>query len=274
MQIKILITGGNGNIARILKNNLNSKFDISSPGRQELNLLEYNNIENYLLNKEFDICFHTAIIGGRRTKEESHDVFYYNILMFENLVKFSHRFKMIINMDSGAIYDRKTNILNRKEYELYSVPTDFYGFSKYCIYKRSLSYSNIFNFRIFNIFFPDEEPDRFIKLCVTQKELIINEDKYFDFFYYLDFIRIVEYYISNINNLCILDKTINICYKQKYKLSEIAKIVNSNLNIIILSKETNNNYSGSSNLIEKLPIKICVLEDNIIDYKNKIYKNI
>ena len=38
--------------------------------------------------------------------------------MLENLLKFSHKFKMIINFDSAAIYDRSTDILNRKENEL------------------------------------------------------------------------------------------------------------------------------------------------------------
>ena len=100
----------------------------------------------------FDVLIHTAITGGRRTKSENGDVIYNNLLMFENLVKFAHHFKLIINLDSGAIYDRATNIFCRKEDDIVSVPNDYYGFSKYLIYNRSLQYSNIINLRIFNLF--------------------------------------------------------------------------------------------------------------------------
>ena len=41
---------------------------------------------------------------------------------------------MIINFDSAAIYDRTTDILERREEELLTIPTDYYGFSKYVIY--------------------------------------------------------------------------------------------------------------------------------------------
>ena len=47
---------------------------------------------------------------------------------------------MIINFDSAAIYNRSTDILNRKENDLLIIPTDYYGFSKYVIYQRSLNY--------------------------------------------------------------------------------------------------------------------------------------
>ena len=150
--MRILITGGNGNIAKIIKNNLQTDYDISNPSRQELDILDINQLTDYLKNNHFDILIHTAILGGRRIKQDDYDTVYKNLLMFENLMKFVDQFKMIINFDSAAIYDRETDILNRKECELFTIPTDFYGFSKYIIYQRSLLYPNIYNFRIFNIF--------------------------------------------------------------------------------------------------------------------------
>jgi hypothetical protein len=70
-----------------------------------------------LNDNNFDILIHTAISGGRRTKEENGEVIYENLLMFENLMKFSDNFKLIINFDSGAIYDRSTDIYCKKESE-------------------------------------------------------------------------------------------------------------------------------------------------------------
>ena len=95
--MKILITGGNGNIAKMIKNNLSSNYEIVNLSRNELNILNYEDIKNYLDKNKFDILVHTAILGGRRLKEENGDVTHYNLLMFENLLKFSDQFKMIIN---------------------------------------------------------------------------------------------------------------------------------------------------------------------------------
>jgi GDP-L-fucose synthase len=228
--MKILITGGNGNIAKMIKNELSSnEYIITCLSRSQLDVLNESEINNYLNNNEFDILVHTAIIGGRRTKEENGDVTHKNLLMFENIIKFADKFKMILNFDSAAIYDRNTDILNRKEEDIYTIPTDYYGFSKYLIYQRSLQYNNVYNLRIFNIFHSSEEPNRFIKSCFDAKKnngcVTIFEDKFFDFVYEDDFIKIVKFYFDNVDSQENLEKTINICYEEKYKLSDIAKII-------------------------------------------------
>jgi len=271
--MKVLITGGNGNIAKMIKNNLSSNFDIINPSRSELDILDFAKLKHFLDENSFDILIHTAIIGGRRTKEETGEVTHKNLLMLENLLHFSDKFKMIINFDSAAIYDRSTDILNRKEDELLTIPTDYYGFSKYIIYKRSLEYNNFYNFRIFNIFHVNEEPDRFIKSCFLAKKnkttVTIFENKFFDFVYEDDFIKIIKFYLDNINNTEVLEKTINICYNRKYKLSEIAEIILPKDNIIIKNNSLHN-YSGNSSKLEELNINLLGLEQSLIIYDNKI----
>ena len=260
MSVKILITGGNGNIAKIIKKNLYKLFDFYTPSHSELDILDYNKLKEYINDIQPDILIHSAILGGRRTKEETGEVVYKNLLMFENILKLSENIKMIINFDSAAIYDRKTDIMNRKENELYTIPEDYYGFSKYIIYKRTLKYDNIYNFRIFNIFHSNEEKDRFIKGCFLAKknntEFIINDDKYFDFVYEDDFIKIIKYYLDNYDKIK-LEKTINICYKQKYKLSDIVNIIENigeqkKINIKILNLECKYNYCGNNELLENI----------------------
>lgn len=273
-KINILITGGNGNIAKIIKNSLPSdNFNIINPSREELNILDLSTIKTFLINKQFDILIHTAITGGRRLKEDSCEYAYKNIIMFENILILSENFKMIINLDSGAIYDRTTDILNRDEDELYTVPKDYYGFSKYVIYKRTLNYSHIYNFRIFNLFHADEEINRFIKSCYISKNnntiITIYDDKYFDFVYKDDFIKIMNYYITNLDSQYNLEKTINICYKEKYKLSDIAKLICKIDNINILNNNLNNNYSGNNTKLYNLPIQLDGLEKSLLLYKNE-----
>lgn len=272
----ILVTGGNGNIAKMIKRNLSYKYNIVCLGRNDLNVLNLNEIENYLNKHSFDILVHTAILGGRRTKEETGEVTHLNLVMLENLLFFADRFKMIINFDSAAIYDRSTDILNRKEEDMLTIPYDYYGFSKYLIYQRSLNYNHFYNFRIFNIFHEQEEPDRFIKSCFLAKNnktsVTIFEDKFFDFVYEDDFIKIINFYFENINNSSVLEKTINICYKEKYKLSDIAKLIIDNKKQITILKENSSfNYSGNGDKLENLKLGLDGLELSLQKYNSRFF---
>lgn len=272
--MKILITGGNGNIAKMIKNNLSTDYDIVNPSRNELNILNMNEIECFLNKEHYDVLIHTAISGGRRTKEDNGDVTHNNLLMFENLLYFSDHFKMILNFDSGAIYDRSTDIFNRKEEDLFTIPLDYYGFSKYVIYKRSLQYDNLYNFRIFNIFHANEEDSRFIKSCFLSKinntPITIFEDKYFDFVYEDDFICILKYYVDNYQNPEKLKKTINICYEEKFKLSDIAKMImqtNDETKIQILNDKLEHNYSGNGSKLQQMNISVLGLKESLKLYE-------
>ena len=269
----ILITGGNGNISKMIYNNLSSDYNITLLSRRDFDLISFNDVSNFFIDKEFDILIHTAINGGRRTKEENGDIVYQNMLMFENIMKFSRKFKLIINLDSGAIYDRSTDIFNRKEDELNSVPTDYYGFSKYLIYNRSLLYNNLINLRIFNIFHINEENDRFIKACFLAKKngtnIKINEDKYFDFMYEDDFIKILRFYIENFQND--LPKTINLSYTKKYKLSEIAKkIIKDKGEFEVLDQNFNKNYCGNGTILSELCIGLDDLDESLKKYETRL----
>lgn len=254
MTLKILITGGNGNIAKIITHNLLPKYNISAPSKLELNILNYNELKDYLKSHNFDILIHTAITGGRRTKIDTSDVVYSNLLMMENILLFADRFKMIINLDSAAIYDRSTDISNRKENDLFTIPMDYYGFSKYMIFMRTLQYENIYHLRIFNLFHDNEEPNRFIKTCRLAKAensvVTILEDKYFDFFSAEDFIKVLEYYLTHLTS--IKEKVINLCYEEKYKLSDIAKMIQPDTNLIKVIEVSQRNYTGDGTLLKQL----------------------
>ena len=270
----ILITGGNGNLATILKTSLSCLHNVEAPGRAEMNMLDLDNIKQYLQNKTFDVVIHTAIKGGRRTRPDTHEDVYNNMLMLENLLWFKDKFKMILNMDSGAIYNRSEDMFKRKETDIHSIPTDYYGFSKYMIYQRGLAFDNFFNMRIFNIFHELEEPDRFIARCINVANnggaLEIYENKYFDFFYKDDFVSVVKYYIDNVDNKEKLFKTLNISYEEKHTLADIAKMIigdNAEKQIIVHNDKREHNYCGDNSLLKSMSIELVGLENAIQIYK-------
>jgi nucleoside-diphosphate-sugar epimerase len=271
-KMRVLITGGCGNIATMIKNNLSDLYDIITPSHSEFDLTNVDAVKTFLENSpQFDILVHTAILGGRRTIHENFDIVFKNLLMLENILKFADKFKMIINFDSAAIYDRSTDILNRKEEELLTIPTDYYGFSKYVIYQRSLQYTNFYNLRIFNIFHTNEEPDRFIKSCFLAKKnesiVTIINDKYFDFVYENDFIKIIKYYFDKTDEQETLEKTMNICYNKKYRLSEIAEMILPQDRINVVDNSLNRNYSGSSEILDNININLDGLEKSLSLYE-------
>jgi GDP-L-fucose synthase len=273
--MKILITGGNGNIAKIIRHNLSSVYQITSISRDDFNILDQKAVSNFLKDKYFDVLIHTAINGGRRTKEEHNDIVYQNLLMFENVMKYVYKFKLIINLDSGAIYDRSTDIYKREEHEINSIPSDYYGFSKYVIYKRSLLHKNIVNFRIFNICHVNEENDRFIKSCFNSKKngtnVTIFQDKYFDFMYEDDFVKILKYYIENHTNLNNMSKTINLSYTNKYKLSEIAEMILKDKSKIVIQNDIcANNYCGCGTLLDNMCLGLDGLEKSLDKYEERL----
>jgi len=139
------------------------------------------------------------------------------------------------------------------------------------IYKRSLQYDNVVNFRIFNIFHINEEPDRFIKSCFLAKKhgtkVKIFNDKYFDFMFEDDFIKIIKYYINNFTFSNNMPKTFNLSYTTKYKLSDIANMILNKEQIQINDRSCNFNYCGNGDKLDNLKLNLDGLELSLNKYE-------
>jgi GDP-L-fucose synthase len=110
MSIKILITGGNGFIARNLSKILSNQYKVETVSRQDLDLTDYESTKKFFSDKQYDLVIHTAVEGGRRTKPDTEEMFYKNILMTYNLLSNKHCFDKIITFGSGAELDRRFDI--------------------------------------------------------------------------------------------------------------------------------------------------------------------
>ena len=207
--MNILITGGNGYIAKSLFKRLNN---VTSITRKDFDLTDRNATNKWFNKKHFDIVIHTAVKGGSRLKKDEGSICYQNLQMFYNLLNNKHCFGKLIHFGSGA--------------EL-GIPIDPYGLSKNIINKIINTEPNFYNIRIFGVFDENELDTRFIKTnikkYINKEEIIIHQDKQMDFFYMKDLIKLVKYYIKEPH----LPKVAECSYVKKYSLLDLANIINS-----------------------------------------------
>lgn len=239
--MKVLITGGNGYIAKSIYNLLKNKYQITTITRSNFDLTDYNQTCEWFNEREYDVVVHTAVSGGSRLKADDSTVIKNNIAMFENLYANKFQFKKLISFGSGAeIFDSN----------------GYYGASKKIIAERIQDISDFYNLRIFATFDENELTTRFIKAnilrYIKKEPMIIHTDKIMDFFYMKDLINLVDYYIQTDQP----PKQINCSYDKKYTLTNIANMINTLGNhtvpIIIENKSKLDFYCGE---YSELPIK-------------------
>lgn len=255
--MKILITGGNGFIAKSLYEVFAGKYDVVILNSKELNLLDSSTVFKCLKEKGFDIVIHTATYDAAPwfSEKDPSMVLENNLRMFFNIVRCSDYFGKMIYFGSGAEFNRDNWIPEMKEdyFDQY-VPSDQYGFSKYLMTKYTASNNNIFNLRLFGTFGKyDDWRYRFIpNACVRAMldlPITINQNRYFDYLYIDDLIEIVEWFIHNKPSSNIY----NVCTGKVYDLKSLAQKVISisgkNLEIQIKTPGLGREYSGNNSML-------------------------
>lgn len=210
--MNILITGGNGYIAKSLYESLNKQYNVTKISRNDFDLTDYWATFKWFINKKFDVVIHTAIVGGSRLKPDSVDVVNQNLKMLFNLQQNKHAFTKLITFGSGA--------------EIFQ-PNTQYGLSKRAITEIVNNTEHWYNLRIFGVFDHNELDTRFIKSSINRyirkEPIIIHSDKIMDFFYMQDLAMLVDHYITNDT----LPKLVNCSYKTKLTLRNIADYINT-----------------------------------------------
>ena len=254
--MKILITGGNGYIARSISNALWDKYHIIAPGKGELDLTDKSSVDKFFENKYFDVIIHTAIKGATTPRDPDETISFWNLVMFYNLLSKKDQFKKLINIGSGA--------------ERYLVDTP-YGYSKNIINKLVHRYDNFYTLRVYGVFDENENDTRFIKSSIkksiSNEAIVVHQDKLMDFIYMPDLVSMISYYIEG-NDLI---KEVDCIYDDTVSLSNIAKQVNklsiNKVPINIKDPLPGQNYIGT---YSDLPIALIGLEQGIKNVYNKL----
>ena len=199
--MRVCVLGAAGFVGK----NLLRDTDWVGVTRQELDLTDPGAVKEYFKNHEYDVVIHCAVIGGSRLRPDDGEVFYKNLLMFENVVV---AFKgKLIYFSSGAALRGNP-------------PSDPYGMSKWLIDRRIETLPNAYSLRIWGCYGPGEPSTRFSAVCKKEGHVVINQDKYFDFIDVEDVRKIVQEYVS-----CKweMPKVCNLMYPEKLLLSQWAE---------------------------------------------------
>ncbi|MGJ0334402.1 NAD-dependent epimerase/dehydratase family protein [Aliarcobacter cryaerophilus] len=132
--MNIFITGSNGFVGSHLKEYLNknySKYNLFTPSSKELDLVNEEAVDSYILRNKIDIIIHLANRGGGRDTIDMKNVTEYNLRIFFNIAKHEKNVKKIISFGSGAEYSKHKPIVDALEEDyLDAQPLDEYGFYK------------------------------------------------------------------------------------------------------------------------------------------------
>jgi len=254
--MNILITGGNGYIAKSLYNYLKDVHNIMSISRFDFDLTDREATNDFFKHRLFDVVIHCAVKGGSRLAEDKWSIIDDNLSMYYNLLANKSHFSKLIHFGSGA--------------EIYTKNTP-YGLSKYVIRQSLLEKDNLYNLRIFGLFDENELDTRFIKAnikrYINKEPIQIHQDKYMDFIYMPDLAKIVEYYIINNN----LPKEVNCTYADNTSLVNVANIINTLGNYqveIKVGEGIVDDYTGGN--YHHLPINFIGLKQGIINVYDKL----
>jgi len=247
-------------VARDLLQNLyeqlNKEFEIISCGKEEIDLLDFQKVFNYLKNLKFDVIIHTATYDAAPidTLKDPTKVLENNLKMFFNITRCKDYFGKMIYFGSGAEYGREYwQPKMKEEYFDKYVPNDQYGFSKYVMTQYTLKSENIYNLRLFAVFGKHEDwryrvISNFCSKAVLNLPIIIPKNKFFDFLYIDDLVKIVKWFINNTP----IYKIYNVCSGEVFDFKTIAKkiceISGKTLDIIV-KEGTSIEYSGDNSLL-------------------------
>jgi nucleoside-diphosphate-sugar epimerase len=211
--MKILITGGNGYVAKSLYNSFKNQYDVTSITRQDFDLTAFQAMNDFFQDKYFDVVIHCAAQGGSRLKPDSSKDMDVNLTMYYNLLQHKPHYAKLLHFGSGA--------------EIHN-PESFYGLSKRVIAKSILETDSFYNIRIFGVFDESEWDTRFIKACIKRylnKEPMMIQNKKMSFFYMKDLITLVDHYVQSTSS--VLLKESNCAYADSVSLLDIATFINS-----------------------------------------------
>jgi len=250
---KLLITGGDGFIAKHCKEYFKDKYIIHVPNKSELDLLNLWKLKSYLKTFEFDYVIHAATYDAEPifSGKDKNKVFLNNTQMFLNLAQCQSDFKRMIYFGSGA----------ENGCEGYSCDNDMpefpattqYGYSKHVMSKYiTMSTNNIYNLRLFNVFgeYADWRYRILSNLLIKalfDMDMYISENKTTSYIDVDDLVKIIDLML---NKDKLKHKIYNCTSNESYNYIELAEkilqLTKKNLKISTARDNRYKSYTGTN----------------------------
>jgi GDP-L-fucose synthase len=255
--MKILITGGEGYVAKSLYNAFKDKYNVTSISRKDFDLTSFEAMDKFFQGKYFDIVIHCAVVGGSRLKGDTFKDMDRNLCMYYNLLQCQLHYDKFIQFGSGA--------------ELLQKDTP-YGLSKHVIRQSMLEKNRFYNIRIYGVFNENELDTRFVKSNIKRyinKEPMLVQDKKMSFFYMEDLVMLVKHHIDT--DASKLMQECSCTYIQETSLLDIANMINQLDDYRVpIYMDTQPSMDYQSNLNAPYGLKYIGLRQGIMNTYNKL----
>jgi nucleoside-diphosphate-sugar epimerase len=268
--MKIAIVGSRGFVgSNMLRRFTAAGHQTLGLTRDVLDLLDPTAVRNWLTDNRPDVVVNcAAVMTDNVTLHDTRN----NLGMFMNFYNNAHLFGKFINTGSGAEFDRRRDINNIDESELFRcMPDDSYGFGQNIKARLCNSRENFYTLRIFNCFGPGEQYTRLLPRFIEAKgDFRIFNDRYFDYFGIDDLYTTIKHY-SVVKNIPSVLRDINCVYKDKIRISDFVgaycDIHNIPRQYYSIDSTSDLNYTGSGERLHALGLDLIGLNSSLEKYK-------
>lgn len=268
--MKIAILGSNGFVGR----NLTERFkyagnEVFELNRSSIDLLDPRTVRDWLENNRPDVVINAAASMGH--PDLLSDT-YNNLGIFMNFYDNAHNFGRMINLASGAEFDREQNLDRIVESRITErMPKDSYGFGQNIKSRLALHRDNYYTLRIFNCFGLGEPKTRLIpRFLASNSQFKIVNDRYFDYFGIDDLYTVVKHF-STVTYRYTPLRDINCVYNDKIKISEFLAMFCETRGISndgwAIESSSDIHYTGSGDKLVNLGIDLLGLRKCLERYR-------
>lgn len=269
--MKIAVLGANGFVGSSIAKYLAQNNLVVPVTRETINLLDPVLVTKWLYSNRFDVVVNAATtMNDSALLDDTRN----NLGIFMNFYNNRNLFGKFINFSSGAEFDRRNDINQYREEQIFTVmPSDSYGFGQNMKSRICWDTKDFYTIRIFNCFGLGEIPTRiFPKLLQASKDqpVKITNDREFDYFGIRDLCRLTNYVIHH----SLGAKDINAVYTEKFTISEVIEKFCTKNNLdhnYQIESAGGNRYTGNGRILSELPVQLLGLEHELRYYNEPLY---